>query len=170
MREVYIGIDNGVTRSSIGYMNTITGEYFYKEMPIKNGRDYTQREKNITRIVYSDLCDIFKRWLTVDKNQTFILLERPMINPERFEASIVAARAYEIVITAIEQFNIEFDTIDSRLWQKKLLPIGTKGEADLKQASFDLGLKLFPSCISTILKVQDADGLMIALYAKTMEL
>ena len=56
-----------------------------------------------------------------------------------------------------------------KIWQKKLLPQGCKGE-DLKRASEDIGLRLFPSLRPVIKKHKDADALLIAEWARREDL
>ena len=75
----------------------------------------------------------------------------------------MAVRAFEATIVALEQLHIPYQYIDSKEWQKALLPKGCKGK-ELKKASHDIATRLFP--VITLKKNEDADGLLIAEYAK----
>jgi hypothetical protein len=164
MRDVYIGFDNGAT-GSIGIINTKTNLVSFQGVPVVTAQDYTQVKKNITRIDRKEVLSVLKKAIPKGSS-TFCILERPMINPSRFNASIIAARAFESVLTVLEELEIPYEVKDSRNWQKELLPVGTKGEADLKQASFDVGLRLFPSLRGHIIKQNEADGILIAEWAR----
>ena len=47
-----------------------------------------------------------------------------------------------------------------------MLPKGIEGSAELKKASKDIGCRLFPSQADLINKHKDADGLLIAEWAR----
>lgn len=95
-------------------------------------------------------------------NTTIIAgLERPMVNPRRFFASMSAMRAVESTLIALEAFDIPVTYLDSKEWQHVMLPKGLKGD-DLKKGSLAIGKKLFPKLP---LKV-DADGVLIAEYLR----
>ncbi len=59
--------------------------------------------------------------------------------------------------------------IDSREWQKMMLPDGVKGTTELKKASRTVGKRLFPQHQELIDRV-DADGLLMAEWARRMRL
>ena len=88
-----------------------------------------------------------------------------MINPMRFQASVSAARSLEATLIAIESLNLPHMYVDSRKWQKALLPHGCKGD-ELKKASLDIGCRLFPNRKQIIEKHKDADSLLIAEWAR----
>lgn len=91
-----------------------------------------------------------------------VLLERPMINPRMFWASISAAKSIEVTQTILEmlgyKINSNYFIIDSRDWQSELLP-GIKGSDNLKSESWKLGNELFPK---HNIKHTDMDGILIA--------
>lgn len=155
MKKVYIGIDNGVT-GTIGF---ICDKYVIIEhTPIKKMQDYTKTKKIISRIDVVELANL----LQTDDFQPFALIERPMVNPTRFNATMSAIRALEATLCVLESLKIPYQFIDSKEWQKELLPSGCSGN-DLKTASYDIGKRLFPN-IS--IKHTDMDGLLIAEYAR----
>ena len=164
--DVSIGIDNGPT-GSVGIL-TRDGRSHYEPMPSFTMRDYTKKKQTIERIDRVKLRAILYQYFK-PKDDVFCNIERPMINPKMFRASIIAARAFESVLLTVEELGIKYDVIDSRIWQNKLLPKGTQGETALKQESFNLGLKLYPGLAEGIIKQNDADGLLIAHYAMYAE-
>jgi hypothetical protein len=164
---LYIGFDNGVTSQGIG---VVSGELNKKaslyKLPVKKELSYTKEAKHITRLDYEGLCSTFGRILEdYDiKDTSFVLigLERPMINSTRFNASLSAIRALEATLIAIEKFSFPFEYVDSKEWQKVLLPKNIKGSDALKDASRDIGKRMFP-CLDI---KKDADGLLIAEYLR----
>ena len=69
-------------------------------------------------------------------------IERPMVNPKRFEATVSALRALEATLIVLESLNIGKEYCDSKGWQKALLPyISVKDKkqypAKLKEVSLE---------------------------------
>jgi Holliday junction resolvasome RuvABC endonuclease subunit len=160
----YIGIDNGVT-GSIGIINADKSEYLLLQIPVKKGQDYTKKKKNISRIDHVKLKEILKKYKEVS-----ICIERPMVNSTRFVATTSALRALESLLVILEQLDLSRMFKDSKEWQKELLPIGIKGTPQLKKASLDIGIRLFPKMKEQIIKQKDADGLLIAEYIRRKQL
>lgn len=165
--KVYIGIDNGTT-GTIG----ITGEGIVPvmiETPIVKEQSYTKAKNLITRIDHVSL----RKWIVdgilirhhIVANDVLAVIERPMINPMRFKASISAARSLESTLCLLEDFQIPRMYVDSRAWQSELLPSDAEGK-ELKSASKDIGCRLFPGLFEIIKKHKDADGLLIAEWAR----
>ena len=92
------------------------------------------------------------------------ILERPMVNPGRFKATISAIRCLEATVIALESLYIPYMYIDSKEWQRSMLPDGIKGAPNLKKASLDIGNRMWPSLMNS--KMKDADSLLIAEYCK----
>ena len=163
--KIYIGIDNGVT-GTIGWVgeNLCPG---IKETPVKEEQSYTKAKKKINRVDYPQLFDLLKDIQgDAEISEVLVVIERPMINPMRFQASVSAARSLESTLIAVEQLGFPRIYVDSRQWQKKLLPQGCKGK-ELKKASMDIGCRLYPggSTEQIIRKHKDADALLIAEWA-----
>lgn len=165
--KIYLGIDNGTT-GTIG----VTGEGWIPvmiETPVVKEQSYTKAKNEITRIDHRSL----RLWLmeNVLRKQGFIpsdilaVIERPMINPMRFKASISAARSLESTLCVLEDFGIPLMYVDSRQWQSVMLPQGCEGK-ELKKASKDIGCRLFPHLKEIIGKHKDADGLLISEWAR----
>ena len=157
----YLGIDNGVT-GSVGII-TSENEIFYFHTPVKKCLNYTKKKAWINRIDYPALVALLKPHYSKD---VFALLERPMINPMRFSASISAIRAFEATVLFLETFEIPYEIVDSRKWQKELLPSGLQKE-ELKIASLDVAHRLFPKV--ELKGFKDADGLLIAEYCRRIK-
>lgn len=155
----YIGIDNGVS-GSIGIILFSSNEYTYVPTPVKRVLGYTKAKQWLNRV---DLPKILKELDVPNKEQTLAIIERPMVNPGRFKATASALRALETTLIALEQLGIAYQYIDSKEWQKVMLPSGLKGE-ELKEASWQVGKRLFPTIAWSQFK--DADGILIAEYAR----
>lgn len=161
--KLYIGIDNGVTGVFAAIYNN---EVQYFPTPTFSEQNYTKKKGNISRVDFTKVTLWFESMLEkYQPKNTFVLIERPMVNPGRFAATISAIRALEATLIAIERFKFAYQYIDSREWQKVLLPNGSKGE-QLKKDSCDMGCRLFPQFADEIRKHKDADGLLIAEYCR----
>ena len=90
-----------------------------------------------------------------------------MVNPTRFKATTSALRCFEAELVIIEYLGLRHIFIDSKEWQKELLPKGCSGN-DLKKASLDIGNRLFP--MFEKFKHPDRDGLLIAEYGRRKNL
>jgi hypothetical protein len=163
---LFIGIDNGVTNNGIGAIND-KGEARLYKLPIKKELSYTKEAKHISRIDFPELMSLFGDMLAdFTEHQVKVGLERPMVNSTRFNASLSAIRALEATLIALEESQLPYEYIDSKEWQKHLLPKGLKGSDELKKASLDIGRRLFPS-----LEIKkDADGILIAEYLRRKQL
>jgi hypothetical protein len=158
---IIIGIDNGVT-GQIGII--APHEVALYHTPVMKLLHYTKEKKYFTRIDTPTLEDILRKVLTTTGEQAFILLERPMVNNNRLIASFSALRAYEATLIVIERLKIGHRVIDSKEWQKKILPAGLKGPAELKKASLEVGKRTFPQV--DFKGFEDADGLLLAEYGR----
>ena len=155
----YIGVDNGVS-GSIGIILFNSNEYTYVATPVKRVLGYTKTKQWLNRV---DLPKLLKELDVPNKEQTLAVIERPMVNPGRFKATASALRALETTLIALEQLGIAYQYIDSKEWQKVMLPSGLKGE-ELKEASWQVGKRLFPNIDWD--KFDDADGILIAEYVR----
>lgn len=156
-----IGIDNGVS----GSIGVIDGgqEYFYK-VPTRAEQDYTKKKKNLRRVDVAGLKSLLRPHLR-DGNNHHVMMERPMVNPGRFNATTSALRAMEATLIALEQLCLPVHYVDSKEWQNVLLPRGCKGN-ELKKASVAIGCRYFPSLAADFRKHKDADGMLIAEYCR----
>lgn len=160
--KVFIGIDNGVS-GSIGIIPWNGVNPMFHLTPINSHLNYTKTKKNISRVDHNKLFQILSRY-----KHAHVVMERPMINPGRFQASISAVRALEATLIVLELLNIPYQYLDSKEWQKVILPKGIKGSDELKKASLDVGKRLFPQFADKF--KGDADGILIAEFARRMNL
>lgn len=163
MAKIYIGIDNGTT-GTIGIVGDDIQPQIY-HTPVKKEQDYTKAKKNISRVDVSGFMEILNKY---DHNNIHVVCERPMINPTRLNASMTAIRCWEAQLVVLEILCIPHQFVDSKEWQKMLLPKGIKGASELKKASKDIGKRLFPTLDN--FKHTDYDGLLIAEYARRKNL
>ena len=162
-KKLFIGIDNGVS-GSIGVTGAV--EDFVKTPTVK-WLKYTKKKAFITRIDHKHLTG----WLEAIifdaecvKEEVSVIVERPMVNPKRFNASTSALRAYEATLIVLENLRLSFEVVDSKAWQKAMLPSGVKGSSELKEVSKLVGEKLFPQFKDV--KHPDRDGILMAEYLK----
>ena len=157
----FVGIDNGVT-GSVGIITihgAVQSSAFFST-PVIKCPSYTKKIQYIHRIDYDKLM------ASLPVGNVICLMERPMINSSAFTATLSAARALEATIIALEMLNIPFDYIDSKEWQSEFISSAVMGHDAMKEASKQIGLKLFPNNAGYINKHGDADGLLIAEYAR----
>lgn len=164
-KRVYIGIDNGVS-GSIGWVNP-EGDCGFHHAPIFKTLSYQKKEKKINRIDTTKLYQLLQS-IIVNYSVPMAFIERPMVNPGRFTATLSAIRALEATLIVLEDLELAYQYIDSREWQKAMLPKGVKGSDKLKLASLDIATRLFPQFSSQFKK--DADGILIAEWAKRSQL
>jgi len=184
--KYYIGIDNGST-GTIGIVDTNGQILLFCLTPTISSLNYQKKKTNITRVdnikLYSMLQDFYDYCTESDeKVELVVYIERPMINPGRFTASLSAARALESTLVVLEWLadyldrlsglTLSTNYIDSKEWQKKLLGEDIKGSDNLKKASMELGMTMVDdeATKKLIKKHGDADGLLIAKYIQMMGL
>lgn len=158
--QTWVGIDNGVS-GSIGWVSS-DGEFGQEPTPTIKCLNYTKRAQNTQRVDQRKLIDILGSFPIRGLR---VFLERPMVNPKRFQATASALRALESTLIALESLCASYTYVDSKAWQKKLLP-DVKGSANLKKASLQIGSQLFPPLQETFEIQGDADGILIAHWAK----
>lgn len=157
--RTYIGIDNGVT----GGVTILTDDgsvLLHINTPVKNCLNYTKSKAFINRIDFQTL----RAALVVAGERSFCMIERPMVNPGRFKASVSALRCVEATEILLEELLIPYQFIDSKEWQKALLPSGLQKE-ELKRAAEQVAHRLFPKLI----RIVNADSLLIAQYCKNVK-
>jgi hypothetical protein len=160
MYEIFVGIDNGIT-GSIGIISK--DKYDFLPVPSFEDREYTKKKQFLHRI------DV-KKLISLLPANGFILVERPMVNTRAFVSSKSALRALEATMISLELRGYKrgesYDFVDSKDWQKEFFSSAIIGRKELKNASKIIGLKLFPLNEKLINKLGDADGLLIAEYAR----
>lgn len=170
--KYYIGIDNG-TSGSIGLVG---GEIpIFIKTPTFMEQSYTKKKQRISRLDRVKLKEFIVNNVDLEGFASLscdikVIFERPFVNPGGFKASMSAVRCLEAQLTIIEDLGLPFEYVDSKQWQKVMLPGLTKGTNELKQASLDIGCRIFPMCEKTIKSQKDADGILIAEWARRMGL
>lgn len=168
MYKYFLGFDNGVT-GTIAILGL--DEIIFEKMPVRVVTDFNiGKKKNISRIDIDKLCGILNDNIPLFHEQysknCFAVIERPLKNPARFDASISAARSFEVLLIVMDKFEIGYEVVDSKKWQKQFIPNNIKGSTELKKASMEIGIRMFPSVKDKIKKHKDADGLLIAEYCR----
>ena len=160
-KKLFIGIDNGVS----GTIGVVGEKTIFFTTPVNKVQDYTKKKAEVSRIDHKKLTEILLDIIqNYSKDEIIVKIERPMVNPTRFTASKSALRALESTLIVIENLELPHEFIDSKEWQKIMLPTGIKGEVDLKKASKDVADRLFPMFKDN--KHKDRDGLLIAEYTR----
>lgn len=163
----YVACDNGIS-GSFAWVNEDCSESGVMTTPTFSEQDYTIKKQNVTRV---DFKAVFA-WFNENKlngSTARIVMERPFVNPMMFRATLSAIRAWEAMLIAIHDLQLPRIVIDSKKWQKAMLPAGCKG-AELKKASVQVGCRLFPDHADWIVSQKDADSLLIAEYARRNKL
>lgn len=155
--KTYIGIDNGVS-GSIGVINVVKN--VFQKTPVISELDYTKEKKKVTRLNFSELFSLLSVY---NKENVLVALERPMVFPGRWVATLSAIRCHEATLVTLNCLEFPYIFIDSKEWQKELLPKNCSKE-ELKEASLDIGNKLFPEFRDV--KHPDRDAILIAEYCK----
>ena len=116
----------------------------------------------LTRLDYraaTELLSVYKKL-----GEPIVGLERPMINPTAFVATVSAIRFLEAISLVLENLDIEYYFIDSKQWQNRYLSSSFSGRKELKFASMMYGKTRYPQCDDLISSHGDADGLFVAQY------
>jgi hypothetical protein len=153
MIKTFIGIDNGVT-GAITILNRDNEIMLHIKTPVKKCLNYTKKKAFMNRVDFQKLSSA----LTVGGDNTFCMIERPMVNPGRWIASISALRCLEATEILLEELKIPYQFIDSKEWQKELLPSGLIKD-ELKLAADSVAKRLFPRE-----KIFNSDSILIAEY------
>lgn len=157
----YIGIDNGST----GTVAILDGDTsIFVETPTTYMLNYQKSKAHLINRI--DAPALKKLLEPYNPLSTRVVIERPMINSFRFQASIAAARSLEATLIVLESLHFGYEYVDSGAWQKVLLPAGIKGAPKLKKASKDVGLRMFPMHAEIIKEHGDADALLMAEWAR----
>ena len=179
--DLVFGLDNGATGTIAAIAASSPISVFFKLTPAVYEKDYQKTsQQKIARIDWISL----KKWfedvisateviLKKEELKIFVLLERPMINAERFKQSKNAARAFEATLIVLEMLGLKdkYIVIDSKKWQHSCFGQNTV-MIDLKKSSAEAGIKFIKTLkdmeteeiIKTIQAHGDADGLMIAKF------
>lgn len=177
--KYFIGIDNGVTGSvCVLDENGNCLEYF--PTPVQKTLNYTKAKEFITRVKGDDLGKKLRKYA----EDATAVIERPLVNPARWKATVSAIRCDEATRNILEILGIKFIYVDSREWQTPMLPKRTaatklpstatsaekaahKAAADrfkneTKELSLMVAQRLFPSVSFS----KDGDAALMAEWAR----
>lgn len=158
-KKLVIGIDNGVT----GSWGVVGENTLFLKLKTRSVKKYTKKKQNVTRLDYPLMKKFLEELIEpYSKEDIIAVLERPMINAARFNASSSALRCWEATLILLEELDIPYTFIDSKEWQKQMLPLGKMGSKELKEASLQIGNRLYPQFKEY--KHSDRDGILIASY------
>lgn len=156
-----ISVDNGIT-GSFTILNKNNIRYF--KIPVLKELNYTKKRQSVSRIDGVKLRELLlESIMDVEMSRIIVCIERPMINPIRFKSSLSASRALESILIILEEIGLPYIYIDSKEWQKEMLP-NSVGK-DLKKDALLLACALYPKIAKTM-KNGDADSLIMGLYLK----
>ena len=185
--DIIFGLDNGATGTIsclIPYDKNNIKIYFEKTFSHVD-LDYQKDINYIARIDWEKLKDWFNKIIKKAKTNYIrkynkedikisVILERPMINADRFKQSKNAARAFESTLMVLEMLELEknYIIIDSKKWQHYFFGKNTVLR-DLKEASKNKGIeyltnlneKRYKNELNTIKQHGDADSLLICRWA-----
>lgn len=177
---------HGTVASIVQYPDGSREVYFDKTFAIYEN-DYQKSLQKIARIDWRRLKDWFLNIISSTKKRfsekfnkeeikIAVVLERPMINAERFKQSKNAARAFEATIIVLEMIDLKdnYVVIDSKKWQhwlfgKNTVNIDLKDESRKEGIKFVKSMKLSNDVVNQITSIMekhgDADSMLIARYA-----
>jgi len=158
--RTFIGIDNGVS-GAVTILSESGFVHLHIKTPIKNCLNYTKKKAFINRVDFKELTDVL--FDNIANDIPFCMIERPMVNPMRWAASVSALRCLEATQIILEELQIPYQFIDSKEWQKVLLPSGLVKE-QLKKAADEVAKRLFPKQV-----VVNSDSLLIAEYCRRVK-
>lgn len=185
--DIIFGLDNGATGTVsclIPYDKNDIKIYFEKTFSHVD-LDYQKDINYIARIDWVKLKDWFNNIIkkartnyikkyNKEEIKISVILERPMINADRFKQSKNAARAFESTLMVLEMLELEknYIIIDSKKWQHYFFGKNTV-LIDLKEASKNKGIeyltnlneKRYKNELNTIKQHGDADSLLICRWA-----
>jgi hypothetical protein len=180
--NIIFGIDNGVTGTVACILPEYSDYIDILETPVIESENYTQDVQKINRINIKELSEWIKKHLNFakkiykDKIKSIVILERPMVNPQRFKNSLIAIRAFEATLITLESLELNYIIIDSKKWQHHFFGKDTT-QIDLKRASLKLSLDIleqnkeskyyvFEDLKKLLEKHGDGDAFLIGYYIK----
>ena len=167
--RAYVGIDNGVSGAIAILFDS--GETGFRTTPVYTQQSYTKKKQNITRLNFSEMMDLMASVMNTTHDNVRVFIERPFTgSPAQVKQTISAMRCLEATLIVMELLSIPYEYVDSRQWQRDMLPKGVKGAAELKAASATIGKRLFPQYKLAIDRHRDADALLIAEWARRNQL
>ena len=116
-QQTYIGIDNGVS-GSVAVVGTDGVLLHYGPTPVVRRLNYTKAKEFLNRVDGVALAAILAPYA----QHGSVVIERPMINPMRWTATVSAIRCDEATLIVLESLGMRYCYVDSKEWQKEMLP------------------------------------------------
>jgi hypothetical protein len=122
--DYFVGVDNGPTAlwTILGADGKLVAHF---PVPTKTTKNYQRTvDREVTRINVHQLREMFRPY--VGKNILFAV-EKPMVMPQRFQATLTAVRAFEATLVAFELMQqdgvgVSYTIANSLDWQKPMIP------------------------------------------------
>ena len=115
--KYYIGIDNGVT-GSVCVVDEHGTCLEYWPTPVEKTLNYTKVKEYITRVKGEVLGKKLRPYAATGT----VVIERPLVNPGRWKATVSALRCDEATRIILEVLGFKFIYVDSKEWQDAMLP------------------------------------------------
>lgn len=115
--KYYIGIDNGVT-GSVCVVDEQGTCLEYWPTPTEKTLNYTKVKEYITRVKG----EVLGKKLRPYAASGTVVIERPLVNPGRWKATVSALRCDEATRIILEVLGLKFIYVDSKEWQDAMLP------------------------------------------------
>lgn len=144
--NIIFGLDNG-SSGTIACVIPVLNKIFFQKTPAKQYLDYTKEIQYISRINHIQLKEWFEKCIFFLKNvykqdiKVIVILQRPMVNPQRFKQSKSALRAYEATLIVLQLIGLDYIVIDSKQWQHYFFGKNTS-QIDLKFESMKKGIEI----------------------------
>jgi hypothetical protein len=116
--KVTIAIDNGVS-GSICILSASGKLLHYGPTPVRKCLNYTKVKEYLNRVDGVALRAILEPYA---QGEATVVIERPMLNPLRWKASVSALRCDEATLVVLETLGLSYHYVDSRQWQTPMLP------------------------------------------------
>lgn len=157
-----LGLDNGTTGTYA--LLADNGKCLaFGLTPTLKTLSYTKTKQYITHVDVPAFAALLKP-LLLPAETLHVVIERPMVNPTRFKQSMSGVRADEaFYIMCVNFLQCAYQHTDSKEWQKTMLPHGMQKD-ELKRASKDVAIRMFPQYTKIITEHKDGDALLIAEY------
>lgn len=178
--NIIFGLDNG-SSGTIACIIPKINKIFFQKTPAFETLDYTKQIQYISRINHFQLKKWFEKCIFFLKNvykndiKVIVILQRPMVNPQRFKQSKSALRAYEATLIVLQLLNLDYIVIDSKQWQHYFFGKNTS-QIDLKFESMKKGIEILQqynliqeqkNIMQELMKKHgDADSLLMCEFAK----
>lgn len=163
MNSLIMGIDNG-SSGSWCVVDTNSQIRAFGVNPSIEDLDYlTSRVSKYKRLDEQTFATLLCKFAGPKQTELSVVLEKPSTRG-MYGSDVKAARYFESQLVVLRQLRIGYKVINSKVWQSRYLPTGTKPK-QTKFASLHLGCQMYPAYAEAFTKQKDADALFIALSA-----